>query len=68
MTYVLLMVFCVSGSCVEFKPEGDYVVFKDVSKCRELARAIRLRVQAQGVGNNGLCLLAVREPGAESES
>ena len=67
MRYVLLMMFCLDGLCVEYKPEGHYVVFSDVGKCREVVKAIRIRVTEQGVGTNGLCILGVKAPPAESE-
>lgn len=71
MVYVLILSICVAGSCVDWKPEDDYVLFRDLETCRGVKEAIvdnvlSARVRKK-VSAHGLCLLVEPNIGANDE-
>lgn len=61
MIYVLILSICIAGSCKEFRPEDDYVLFRDLDTCRQVKEAIIASVLSaktrQEVSAHGLCVL-----------
>ena len=69
MTFVLLLILCLEGECVEYKPEGEYLVFSDLQECRAVRNAIVRRIMlTTDIGAYGICPMVVRQIAEDQES